>query len=531
MKNLSAIIFFLVIALNINAQTTPPTIQWQKSLGGSLNDWAQSIQQTNDGGYIVAGYSLSNNGDITLHHGSTDTADFWIAKLDSSGNIQWQKSLGGTGDDEAYSIRQTNDGGFIAAGFTTSNNGDVTVNKGGMDVWVVKLDTSGNIQWQKSLGGSGDDKANSIQQTNDGGYIVAGSSLSNDSDVSGHHGPSGISGYPDFWIVKLDTVGNIKWQKSLGGTYDDWAQSIQQTNDGGYIVAGATQSNDGDVTGYHGSPGYPNGDYWVVKLDTSGNIQWKKSLGGTAEDCAYSIQQTNDGGYIVAGESRSNNGDVTGNHGLLDYWVVKLDTSGNITWQKSFGGSYFDKAYSIQQTNDGGYIVAGLAESVNGDVTGHHYLQGLDDYWIVKLDTSGNLQWENCFGGGSADDAESIQQTSDGGYIVAGFTNCNDGDVLFNHGGCDYWIVKLFPAPLGIKETSLTSSFSIFPNPANSKFTAIFPDDTKFIQISNSLGQVIEKRSVKNQTESVFQISGKGIYFVQIVTDKETTTKKLIIEN
>jgi hypothetical protein len=399
-----------LIGANAEAAVAPPGIQWQKSLGSSYSGFGiiiiSSVQQTNDGGYILAGNSYSNGEDVSGHHGSDGSRDYWIVKLYSTGVIEWQKSLGGTGMDTAWSIKQTSDSGYIVAGASTSNDGDVTGNHGDSDFWIVKLDSIGNQQWQKSLGGTDTDSALSIQQTSDGGYIVAGSSGSNDDDVSGNHGGS------DFWVVKLDSSGNQQWQKSLGGTGVESAWSIQQTRDSGYIVAGASTSNDGDVTGNHG-----DSDFWVVKLDTGGNLQWQKSLGGLGEDDALSIQQTGDGGYIVAGGSRSNNDDASGNHGDMDYWVVKLDTGGNLQWQESLGGTGVDVAYSIQQTGDGGYIVAGYSTSNDGDVTGNH---GGSDFWVVKLDSSGNQQWQKCLGGSSGDDACSIQQTSDGGYIVAG---------------------------------------------------------------------------------------------------------------
>jgi hypothetical protein len=294
----------------------------------------------------------------------------------------------------------------------------------------VKLDASGNIQWQKCLGGTGDDRANSIQQTTDGGYVVAGRTYSNDGNVTGNHGSD------DYWVVKLDASGNIQWQKCLGGTSWEYASSIQQTTDGGYVAAGYTRSNDGDVSGNHG-----DWDYWVVKLDSSGNIQWQKCLGGTSWDEAYSIQQTTDGGYVVTGYTTSNDGDVSGNHGGEDYWVVKLDSSGNIQWQKCLGGTGDDRANSIQQTTDGGYVVAGYTYSNDGDVSGNH---GGRDFWVVKLDASGNIQWQKCLGGTNWDEAYSIHQTTDGGYVVAGRTWSNDGDVSGYHGGnYDYWVVKL----------------------------------------------------------------------------------------
>ncbi len=191
--------------------------------------------------------------------------------------------------------------------------------------------TAPAIQWEKALGGTGYDYATSIVQTSDGGYIVAGYSYSNDGDVTGNHGSA------DYWVVKLDNTGSISWQKSLGGSGDDEAASIVQTSDGGYIMAGSSNSNDGDVTGNHGSY-----DCWVVKLDNTGSVSWQKSLGGTGGDLASSVEQTSDGGYIVAGQSYSTDGDVTGNHGVADCWVVKLDDTGSISWQKSLGGSNAD---------------------------------------------------------------------------------------------------------------------------------------------------------------------------------------------
>mgnify|MGYP003335654201 CR=1 FL=1 len=243
--------------------------------------------------------------------------------------IQWQKCLGGTGDETASSVQQTSDGGYIVAGESWSNDGNVTGNHDttgtNCDYWVVKLDGSGNLQWQKSFGGIDYDSGGYIQQTSDGGFILAGQSLSNDGDVSNHHG---FSGSGDYWIVKLDVIGNIQWEKSLGGYDNEGATEIKLTIDGGYIITGFSYSVDGDVTGNHGSQ-----DYWIVKLDGSGNIQWQKCLGGTYDDFAQSIQQTSDGGYVIAGETNSNDGDVTGNHGQFDSWVVKLDGNGNLQWQ------------------------------------------------------------------------------------------------------------------------------------------------------------------------------------------------------
>ena len=382
------------------------------------------------------------------------------------------------------------------------------------------------IQWQRCLGGTNVEQAYSILQTNEGGYIVAGSTNSNDCDVSNNHGLG------DYWAVKLDTIGNIQWQKCLGGTNGDCASSIQQTNDGGYIIAGYTLSNDGDVSGNHSND---TADYWVVKLDTVGKLKWQRCLGGTKEDKCYSIKQTKDGGYIVAGYTLSNDGDVSGNHDTLgnttDYWIVKLDTVGNIQWQKCLGGTYGnDFAYTVQQTYDLSYIVAGFTNSNNGNISGNQSTGGCYDFWIVNLDTSGNIQWQKCLGGSNSEEARSIQQTTDGGYIIAGCTNSINGNVTGNHGQYDYWVVKLGSAPLNIKNQKTDVDISIFPNPSNRKFTVQLSQNANYIEILNILGQEVDKREIKMQGEINFEINETGIYFLKIYTDREIITKKIIVE-
>jgi len=511
-------VFFIFVSLN-NIYAQAPFIQWQKCLGGIFDDGAFSVCQTADGGYIVAGVAYSNDGDVTGNHNTTGTyPDYWVVKLDNIGNIQWQKCLGGTSGEFANSVEQTIDGGYIVAGYATSIDGDVTGNHGNIDYWIVKLDSIGNIEWQKCLGGTNADMAYTVQQTTDGGYFVAGKTVSNDGDVTGNHGNY------DEWVVKLDGSGNIQWQKCLGGTSAEYANCVEQTNDGGYIVVGETWSNDGDVTGNHGGQ-----DYWIVKLDSSGNIQWQKCLGGTSDEWAQSVRQTNDGGYIAAGFTLSNDGDVTGNHGNWDEWIVKLDGSGSIQWQKCLGGTNTDKAQSIEQTNNGGYIVAGYTQSNDGDVTGLHGSQS--DYWVVTLDSSGNIQWQKCLGGTTSDYALSVQQTADGGYIIAGETNSNDGDVTGLHGSqSDYWVVKLSPLT-AIEEESNKGAFNIYPNPATNEILISNSGFLIFtVEIIDVLGQ-LQIPNFKPQTNSV-DISSlrSGIYFVKVFIGENLYCKKLIVE-
>ena len=237
-----------------------------------------------------------------------------------------------------------------------------------------------------------DDIAYAIEQTTDGGFVVAGYARSNDGDVSGNH--SGGAGGDDYWIVKLDSNGTLLWQKCLGGTLADLAYSIKQTRDNGFIISGWTNSNDGDVNGIHS----PNADYWIVKTDSVATVQWQKCFGGIGAELADEIQQTYDGGYIVTGieDGPPNDGDVIVSYGDGDYWVLKLDSMGNIQWQKTLGGSAYEETYSIQQTSDSGYIVAGNSSSNDWDVVGQH---GAGDNWIVKLDGGGNKIWANVMEG------------------------------------------------------------------------------------------------------------------------------------
>ena len=430
MKFIKFILVFLLFQTLTFAQT--PLLQWQKSYGGTNDDIAYSIKQTTDGGYITVGSTASPDGDVIGNHYNPQyPEDFWIVKTDACGNLQWQKDFGGTGRDIAYSVQQTADKGYIVAGFTNSTDGDITTYHGGAsDFWIIKLDTLGAIKWQETLGGAGEDGAQAIQQTTDGGYVVVGWSSSN-GDTAGDHDF-------DYWVVKLDTGGTVKWQKLYGGLHDDTPYDIKQTTDGGYIAVGYSESNDGDVTGHHGS--ITSVDYWVIKLDTIGNLKWEKSYGGTQTDQANSVKQTIDGGYIIAGFTSSNNGDVTGNHGAFDYWIIKTDTVGSIQWKNCFGGTINDQAYSISQLTDGNYAVAGITYSNNGDVSGNH---GSTDYWVTNINSNGIIQWQKTLGGSGYDAASAIEQTTDGGLIVAGASTSSDGDITNFKGSSDFWIVKL----------------------------------------------------------------------------------------
>ena len=320
---------------------------WQKAYGNIHGNEAWSVQQTSEGGYIVAG-SITNY--ITNTSSGTD---LWVLKLDAAGNITWQKSYGDANIayDAAHIIRQTSDLGYIVAGYTQSYGA------GGNDIWVLKLNSSGNVTWQKAYGGSFDDEAWSIQQTSDLGYVVAG------------YASSFGAGERDMWVLKLDSSGNITWQRTYGALYKDEAYSAKQSSDGGYIVAGYSSNLVSCLT--------EASNIWVLKLDSSGNISWQKAYGnvGTPYDYGYSIQQTTDSNYILAASSQSCGG------GNADAIAMKLDSSGNILWQKSYGGTNNDDVRSIQQIT-GGYILTGIS---------YNYGLGIGDVWALKIDPNGNI--------------------------------------------------------------------------------------------------------------------------------------------
>ncbi len=322
--------------------------------------------------------------------------------LTDEGCYCWKSIRGGIKDDLAASIQQTKDGGYIVAGTISSES------TGLFDAWIFKLKPDGNVEWDQILGGSQDDVANSIQQTSDGGFIVAGATYSKG------------AGEEDAWVLRLNTNGNLLWDKTFGGKGDDWAKSIQQTTDGGYIVAGETSKN------------ADSSNAWVFKLDYKGDILWERVCGNNTQNKVRSIQQTSDEGYIVVGNTGKS----------LSYcmqgWVFKLEPNGDTRWDKTFifGEEYNNNTASIQQTTDGGYIVAGYTDGYTHSkkMTMHK------DAWILKLESDGDKEWEKLIGKWGEDQATSIRQTSDGGYIVAGFTSAWE-----RIGSGQTWIFKLKP--------------------------------------------------------------------------------------
>jgi hypothetical protein len=487
-----------------------------KTYGGTSYDRAYSVQQTSDGGYIVAGGTWSFG---------AGNYDIFLIKTDASGNVQWAKTYGGTSGDGAYSVQQTSDGGYILAGGTYS------FGAGRTDIILIKTDANGNIGWAKTYGGTYDDGASSVQQTSDGGYILAG------------YTESFGAGGSDIILIKTDANGNIVWAKTYGGTGFDIASSVQQTSDGGYIVAGYTTS-------------FGAGGAFLVKTDANGNIQWAKTYGVIDSDLASSVQQTSDGGYILAGLTYS-----SGAGWYADIFLIKTDANGNIQWAKTYGGTNDDWAYSVQQTSDGGYIVAGRTESFGA---------GYDDIFLIKTDANGNIIWAKTYGGIYGDWASSVQQTSDGGYIVAGSTSSFGVGGAFlvktdangNIGSCS--IVQnvsptvTTPSPTVATFSPFVSSVSptvnsVSPTVTSPTFSVSAPcplSISEFCQITSGLitpykggikvrgsgefevkvynvsGGVV--KSVKGKNEVKLELS-RGVYFVEVISGGKVIREKVVI--
>ncbi len=510
---LSLLTILSAFALSSYAQV--PSIQWQKAFGGSNHEYSKQIEQTNDGGLIIAGTSESNDYNVVFNHGSKD---YWVVKTNANGSYNWMKTYGGSGDDDLTSMSKTHDGGYILCGTSDSNDGNKSVSFGNKDIWIVKINSLGNIQWQKSFGGSLNDFGYSIQQTSDHGYIIGGVSTSTNGQVTNNHGGM------DSWLVKTDSIGNIAWQKTYGGSVIDITNSVKQTADGGYIIGGYTGSSNGDVTFNHGTL-----DYWVLKTNSTGNIIWQKSFGGSVSDMLKTVSQTSDHGYIIGGVSKSTDGDLSFNYGDYDYYIVKLDSNSNIEWQRSYGGTNWDTFYEIKQTSDNGYIMVGSTSSNDGNLpTTHTY----NDLWVVKLDIAGIIDWQKSIAGNVYAPSGSIIPTNDGGYAICGNTASYDDTVVSINGSADYWIIKLAPlSATSVQENQLTNIvLSIYPNPTNDiiHINTSTSLTNESYSIVNTLGQTILNGKIENESSTIdVQTLQAGIYFLQL-GNKQTQSYKII---
>ncbi len=391
--------------LNTFPSAPIPEEEWNRTYGGSSDDVGTYGQQTKDGGYIITGYTSSYGADapfswlIKVQH----RGDLWLIKTDAKGHKEWDRTYGGLGKDLGFFVQQTKDEGYIIVGGKKS-----FWIVGNYDLWIIKTDAKGNVLWDRTFGGSGEDLGFSVQQTNDDGYIIAGyTSFTNGKKA---------------WIIKIDSQGNKQLDMATGRA-DSEAASIGLTKDGGYIIAGYTPSS-----------GSGKEDVWLIKTNSKLHWDWLKTFGGPSRDLGLSVQETEDGGYIIAGLTESFGA------GKGDVWLIKTDPKGDKEWDRTFGGSNFDSGASVQQTRDGGYIITGYNTTTTDNVRSYSRLfnsANIGRVWLIKTDSKGIELWNETFGGTRNDWGNSVQETRDGGYIITGVTES------YGAGKEDVWLIKV----------------------------------------------------------------------------------------
>ena len=405
-------------------------VQWSNNYGGSSNDIPSSVQSTLDNGYIIAGQSASSDSMVAANYGKYDA---WVVKLNASGGLLWEKNYGGTADDYALDIKVTSDDGYIMIGGSFSDNIDLSNNKGNSDIWVLKLEEDGTTQWSKNFGGKGVDFGTSIQQTTDGGYILTACTNS-----GGDIGLPAGAGGNDILVMKLASNGNMQWQKIYGGTRHDGPKKILQTADGGYLVGGNTWSTDGDISQSNG-----HSDALFLKLNETGEIEWSKNFGGVTTDRMNDFIENPSGDFVMTGTY--SNLDLAGNGfgGRYDenFWILKFSPTGDLIWENNYGGSKYDEAKSITLTSDGGYLIGGVANSSDGNVPDN---EGLKDLWVLKTNSTGQLDWSQSFGGQYNEEIVAMAHVGPDEYLLVGYSSSVYADTLFESNGLeDWWVLKM----------------------------------------------------------------------------------------
>ncbi|PWG05843.1 hypothetical protein [Polaribacter aquimarinus] len=413
---------------------TPATIEVLsvKTFGGSNNDVIKSVTHTADGGYITLGYTQSNNGDITSKN---DTSfDFWVMKFSGNNTLLWSKIFGGSDDDRGEKIIETTDGGYAILGYSQSIDKNIS-SAGSKDFLLIKLTKNGSISWQKTFGFKGSDYGITLIQTKDNGYLITGVLDITASDGQGNSKSANIKhAGGDVWVIKLNNSGNLEWSKYFGGSFTDTPFGVVETQDNSYLIAASSDSDDFNISNNKGSY-----DFWILKIASDGKLIWEKSFGGSEIDEARGIATTNEGDFIIVGDTRSSDKDVTLNNGAADIWMLKITSDGNLIWQKSIGASGFETARSITKTQDNGFLIAGSSRSTdNGFIN-----KGQNDALILKIDNNGNLLWKKTIGGSEIDFLYDIKELNNNSIVAVGESKSADKDITKNKGFTDALILKL----------------------------------------------------------------------------------------
>lgn len=509
-------------------------ILWEKSYGGKYAEYLSDVIPTPDYGFILAGSSLSKKTG-TKTDDNRGNLDYWIWKMDEKGEFNWQKTFGGSGLDMLQKIALTSDGGFILAGTSTSEKDfdKLEPSRGQDDFWIIKLNATGVEEWQKTIGGDAQEKLQSILKDKDGGYILAGSSASG---ISGEKSEKSF-GNLDYWIVKLDSKGSIVWQKTYGGMYLDELRSIELTNDGGLLIGGYSNS---PISGNKTEDNLGDGDYWILKTDNVGNIEWQKTIGGDKDDQLAVVTQTYDKKFVIGGSSNSGSSKSKskGNQSGTDFWVLKLDESGEILWQETYNFGKVDILNSLIENEDHTLLLGGFAQgeikenmaskAIKTDVR-EKVKSGTDDYIVLKISEKGESLWDKTVGGDGEDILKKAVETRDGGYLLAGTSKgkaSKDRNSVI--GSNDFWLVKLKDKNKPKEERKPVEAV---PNPATD-FTNIiigYEYAKGTATLVDLAGHVLQQFPIKERTIPIdLQSYPEGVYIVNIKTDVQNSGVKII---
>ena len=476
---ISYLIFLSVISLYSLLFAGAPDTLWTRTYGGALEDRGYSVQQTNDGGFIIVG--------TTKSFGAGE-ADVYLIRTNSGGDTLWTRTYGGVDNDFARSVQQTSDGGFVISGWT-SNFGAA-----GTDVYLIKINSIGDTVWTKTYDRAANDYGYSVQQLSDEGFIVSGFTSAED----------------DVYLIRTDHNGDTLWTKTYGESYREFGRSVQVTNDGGFIIAGSTSS----------ISALDSIDVYIVRTNSNGDTLWTKTFGGDSSESGHSIQQTNDSGFIIAGSK------IDTMFFIGDVYVIRTNSNGDTLWTKTYGGTYSEGGYSVQQTSDGGFIIAGFTYSFGA---------GSEDVYVIRTNSSGDTVWTRTYGGTGHDYGNSVQQTKDGGFVIAGHKES------FGAGNYDVYLIRLDKDSTGIQEDNFNNFLnpndfivSYNNNLISIRYTIQY---SSYINLSmyNISGQLV--KTLFNEYKSAgdyfinFNTSNisAGVYYFKLTAGKSSYTQKAVV--
>ena len=412
---------------------TTNEIDFIQTLGGSKNDALSSVKKTADGGYIVAGFTQSNDFDIDSK--TNESFDFLVSKFSFDNTLEWQKTFGGSDDDRAADIVQTLDGGFAVLGYSKSSDINVSENAGAQDFWLLKISSLGSLLWEKTFGFSGTDFGTALLATKDGGFLITGVLDVSSSGGQGNAKSTAVNhSGGDYWVIKTDLTGNLEWSRFFGGSFTEIPLGIVETDDHNFIIAGSSDSDDFNISNNLGTY-----DFWIIKIAPTGSLIWEKSFGGSEIDEARAITTSSDGNFMVVGDTRSSDIDISENKGAADVWIVKFSTEGSLIWEKTIGGTSFDTARAIYKTQDNGFLIAGSSRSLDNDFENN----GQNDALILKIDSNGSLLWQKTIGGSQIDFLYGITELNNKAIIAVGESSSSDKDITENKGFTDALIIQM----------------------------------------------------------------------------------------